>query len=133
MSEFKDWIETELTHRLSPVKAPETLWAAIANPPERKRNPRLILWPALALVLLVASVQLLSQVGRDNLLIPSGHPGAVRIAGSPGVKIYRVGAATVLISAHPVPGDHPYSWTKGGQTYTLSSSDGTCLHCHANL
>lgn len=77
MSDQNDnsWLQNELERQLAPVRAPDSLWgrieAAAFNSRRRKTNPAQagpqagwILWPAVAVLLLSASGDLLWELGK---------------------------------------------------------------------
>jgi hypothetical protein len=57
MDSRESWVERELGRALSPVRAPEGLWAAIHRPRETRRqlfSLEWAFWPATAVILLLA-------------------------------------------------------------------------------
>ncbi len=66
-----DWVERELARQMKPVRAPDSLWGRIASARRRPSGSRLaslqkgwMLWPAVALVLFLASGDLLWEIGK---------------------------------------------------------------------
>lgn len=72
-----DWIEKELARQLTPVRAPDSLWSRVES--ARRRGARSsslagtqagwILWPAVAMMLLFASGDLLWEIGKARASI----------------------------------------------------------------
>lgn len=64
MSDFRPWLEMELTRQLSPVTAPPSLWQSIETRPTMQRvtTGGWVLWPAVAFMLLFACGALLRNV-----------------------------------------------------------------------
>jgi len=63
----KNWIEKELARHLAPVPAPESLWGRVeAARRSARSSPQAgwILWPAVALMLMLASGDLLLEMGK---------------------------------------------------------------------
>jgi hypothetical protein len=65
-----DWIEKELARQLTPVRAPDSLWSRIESA-RRRSSPQAgwILWPAVAMMLLFASGDLLWEIGKARASI----------------------------------------------------------------
>ena len=75
-SNGNDWIEKELARQLSPVRAPDSLWSRVESArrgarslPPGGRQAGWILWPAVAMMLLFASGDLLWEVGKARASI----------------------------------------------------------------
>ncbi len=67
-----DWIEKELARQFTPVRAPDTLWSRVESARRGARSsPRAgwILWPAVAMMLLFASGDLLWETGKARASI----------------------------------------------------------------
>lgn len=63
----KNWMENELARQLTPVKAPASLWGRIESARRAKHHSRQagwILWPAVATLLLLASGDLVWEIGK---------------------------------------------------------------------
>jgi len=71
-SNENDWIEKELARQLTPVRAPDSLWSRIESARRGARSsPQAgwILWPAVAMMLLFASGDLLWEIGKARASI----------------------------------------------------------------
>lgn len=71
-----DWIEKELARQLTPVRAPNSLWSRVESARRGARSASLsggqagwILWPAVAMMLLLASGDLLWEIGKARASI----------------------------------------------------------------
>jgi hypothetical protein len=61
------WLEAELLRQMAQVKAPDTLWKRIQSEQRSRQMPSRagwVLWPAVATILLLASGDLLWQIGK---------------------------------------------------------------------
>jgi hypothetical protein len=71
-SNENDWIEKELARQLTPVRAPDSLWSRVESARRSQRSsPQAgwILWPAVAMMLLFASGDLLWEIGKARASI----------------------------------------------------------------
>src|SRR4051794_19011027 len=81
MSE-SNWLEQELRTHLGPARAPAGLWAKIQFPQRvSSGGTRRFIWPALAIVLLLASADLLWEFSKARGGFgPSPRPTATELA-----------------------------------------------------
>jgi len=68
---MSDWIDLQLAHSLTPVPAPEDLWARIQAPPIRSRRPIAIRWAVPAAVAACVMVVLARPVHEDRVFASS--------------------------------------------------------------
>jgi hypothetical protein len=79
-----DWLDAQLVRQLAPVKAPDSLWTRVQAERRERRNPARavwILWPAVAMVLVLASIDLCRQIGKAaeaGARIESNKPAELR-------------------------------------------------------
>jgi hypothetical protein len=159
MSDFKPWLEAELARQLGPVRAPESLWTAVQSG-ARHREPRirmsLVLWPVVALMLLVASGDLAWQVGksRQSLSCRSSDPSEVRAwvkahsgidvelscgrsenARLVGASVTRKPGAVMAAISYKVGSDDATVLVSDKREYMIEYSgardaEGACVRCH---
>jgi len=79
------WLEAQLVRELAQVKAPDSLWTRVqAERRERRSQPRMMwmLWPAVAMVLLGAAIDLSWQAAKAveaaGSRIASSNPAEIR-------------------------------------------------------
>jgi len=77
----RKWLEGELARQLGPVRAPDSLWARIERERRRRnsgtrRSFEWVLWPAVALMLMIASADLFWELGRARVAWREMAPAA---------------------------------------------------------
>lgn len=81
----QDWLDAKLRAELTPVSAPIGLWAKIQSPGAARNTeagPTRLLWPAIAILMLLASADLLWEFSKARgALRQTAQPEASELAG----------------------------------------------------
>jgi hypothetical protein len=131
-----DWMERELVRQLAPVKAPDSLWGRVRDARRTRRvagaQAGWILWPAVALMMLVASGDLAWQMdrarnsafhpveSRQYAVLPIDMNANLSCGRSPGFRLNCVGGSVMAAVAHQA--------AHTGVTAMVS-----CGQCHVDL
>ena len=134
---MSDWIDLQLAHSLTPVSAPDELWARIQAPVARQRRPVAIRWAVPAAIAACVMV-LLARPVREDRTFASSDPAAVakRMAHKAGVSVpaeMRLKSAQILRSgdvrvSYEVDGKSGSVLIERGAGHTDSAA---CRLCHS--